>query len=64
LADFLRAGGDSDVELLEALRTRKSIRAVKPGAVLQNLITPVLEASPPEANTQPWGNRWCWEVTR
>ncbi len=45
------------MELLEALRTRKSIRAFKPEAVPRDLITKVLEAarwSPSWGNTQPW----------
>jgi nitroreductase len=45
------------MELLEALRTRKSIRAFKAQAVGRDLITQVLEAarwSPSWGNTQPW----------
>jgi nitroreductase len=45
------------MELLEALKTRRSIRAFKPQAVERGLITQVLEAarwSPSWGNTQPW----------
>ena len=45
------------MELLEALKTRKSIRAFKPEAVPRELITRILEAarwSPSWGNTQPW----------
>jgi nitroreductase len=45
------------MELLEALKTRRSIRAFKPLAVERGLITQILEAarwSPSWGNTQPW----------
>ena len=45
------------MELLEGLKTRKSIRAFKPEAVPRDLLTRVLEAarwSPSWGNTQPW----------
>ncbi len=45
------------MELLEALKTRKSIRAFKHEAVPRELITRILEAarwSPSWGNTQPW----------
>jgi nitroreductase len=45
------------MELLEALRTRKSIRAFKPQAVPRSVITQVLDTarwSPSWGNTQPW----------
>lgn len=45
------------MELLEALRTRKSIRAFKAEALPRSLITQVIEAarwSPSWGNTQPW----------
>ncbi len=45
------------MDLLQALRTRKSIRAFKPEPVPRSLITQVLEAarwSPSWGNTQPW----------
>jgi nitroreductase len=45
------------MELLEALKTRKSIRSFKPEAVPRELITRILEAarwSPSWGNTQPW----------
>jgi nitroreductase len=45
------------MELLEALKTRKSIRAFKAQAVGRDLITQILEAarwSPSWGNTQPW----------
>jgi nitroreductase len=45
------------MELQEALRTRRSIRAFKPDQVPRDLITRVLEAarwSPSWGNTQPW----------
>jgi nitroreductase len=45
------------MELLEALRTRKSIRAFKAQAVGRDLITQILDAarwSPSWGNTQPW----------
>jgi nitroreductase len=45
------------MELLEALRTRRSIRAFKAQAVGRDLITQILEAgrwSPSWGNTQPW----------
>ena len=45
------------MELLEALKTRKSIRAFKPAAVPRELITRILEAArwaPSWGNTQPW----------
>jgi nitroreductase len=45
------------MELLEALRTRKSIRAFKPDPVPRDLIIRVLETarwSPSWGNTQPW----------
>jgi nitroreductase len=45
------------MELLEALKNRKSIRAYKPEAVPRSLVTQVLDAarwSPSWGNTQPW----------
>lgn len=45
------------MDLLQALRTRKSIRAFKPEPAPRSLITQVLEAarwSPSWGNTQPW----------
>lgn len=45
------------MDLLQALRSRKSIRAFKPEPVPRSLITQVLEAarwSPSWGNTQPW----------
>jgi nitroreductase len=45
------------MELLEALRPRKRIRAFKPEAVPQGLIIQVLESArwaPSWGNTQPW----------
>lgn len=45
------------MELLSALKTRKSIRAFKPEAVSKEVITQILEAarwSPSWGNTQPW----------
>jgi len=45
------------MELLEALQTRKSIRAFKPEPVAQDLVRRVLEAArwaPSWGNTQPW----------
>jgi len=45
------------MELLEALRTRKSIRAFKPDPVPRDLVAQVLEAArwaPSWGNTQPW----------
>lgn len=45
------------MDLLRALRTRKSIRAFNPDPVPRSLITQVLEAarwSPSWGNTQPW----------
>jgi nitroreductase len=45
------------MELLEALKSRKSIRAYKPEAVPRSLVAQVLDAarwSPSWGNTQPW----------
>lgn len=45
------------MELLEGLKTRKSIRAFKPEAVSRPLLTQILDAarwSPSWGNTQPW----------
>lgn len=45
------------MELLEGLKTRKSIRAFKPEAVPRPLLTQILDAarwSPSWGNTQPW----------
>jgi len=45
------------MDLLQALRSRKSIRAFRPEAVPRSLVTQVLDAarwSPSWGNTQPW----------
>jgi nitroreductase len=47
------------MELLEALRPRKSIRAFKPEAVPQGLVTQVLEAA---RWARSWGNTQPWEL--
>jgi len=45
------------VEVLEAIRTRRSIRRYKPGPVPDDLIVKILEAgqwAPSASNSQPW----------
>src|SRR4030042_5270795 len=53
---FCRKGA-SDMELIEAMRTRKSIRKNKPEPVPMEILKKVLETathSPSAMNTQPW----------
>ncbi|MFZ2071736.1 MAG: nitroreductase family protein [Halobacteriota archaeon] len=45
------------MELLEAIKSRKSIRAFKPDQVPREILTELLDVarwSPSSANTQPW----------